>query len=238
MKPKAVCVVSGGLDSTTMLYYVIDKGYEPIVLTFNYGQKHLKEIAYARRTCLKLGVKQYVLTLPPLIGSALTDDDTEIPKDDYSVETQKLTVVPNRNMVFLSIAATYAIAEGAQYIYYAAHKNDDAVYPDCTQKFVTKLNHALHEANYEYVTVIAPFISQYKYDIINIGEKLGVPFEETWSCYDPQLVFTALEDSKIGTVPANLKNARHVHCGVCGTCRERKQAFITAEVKDPTIYKS
>lgn len=226
-KPKAICVVSGGLDSTTMLYYVIDKGYEPVVITFKYGQKHDIEIYYAKRTCKKLGLKHYVLHLPVLPGSALTESEIDIPKEDYSVKTQKSTVIPNRNMVFLSIAAAYAIAEGARVIFYAAHMSDEAVYPDCTKAFVEKLNTVLHEANYERVTVYAPFIPEMKYDIVTIGEELGVPFEDTWSCYDPVVI---REDDWGNTL------LTAIHCGVCGTCRERKMAFEVAEVTDPTRY--
>lgn len=222
-KPIAICVVSGGLDSTTMLYHVMDIGFEPIVITFKYGQKHDIEIYYAKRTCKELGLKHYVLNIPVLPGSALTESEMEVPKEDYSVETQKSTVVPNRNMVFLSIAAAYAIAEDTKDIFYAAHKSD-AVYPDCTKKFVDKLNAALREANYEYLTVHAPFISKMKYDIVVIGDELGVPFVETWSCYDP--VNVKKEDNTLEAI----------HCGVCGTCRERKVAFEVAEVTDPTRY--
>jgi 7-cyano-7-deazaguanine synthase len=225
---KAVAIVSGGLDSTTMLYYILQHVCEPdevLALTFNYGQKHLIELQYARHTCEKLGVRQIELTLPMLPGSALTDADKQVPKLDYSVETQKLTVVPNRNMVFLSIAASYAIAHGAKQVCYAAHRNDEAVYPDCRIEFIRKLNAALLEGNYETVTVYAPFIHDSKVDIVTIGKWLGVPFEDTWSCYDP--VKVDREVSLLNT---------HVHCGVCGTCRERRLAFEKAGVVDPTVY--
>jgi 7-cyano-7-deazaguanine synthase len=223
---KAVAIVSGGLDSTTMLYYILEHITDKVLaLSFNYGQKHLIELQYARHTCEKLGVEQVELTLPKLPGSALTDADKQIPKLDYSVETQKVTVVPNRNMVFLSIAASYAIAHGAKRVYYAAHRNDEAVYPDCRIEFVWRLNEALKEGNYEPVRVFAPFIHDSKADIVVWGKRLRVPFEDTWSCYDP--VKVDREVSLLNT---------HVHCGVCGTCRERQSAFEKAGVVDPTVY--
>lgn len=228
MKEKAVVVCSGGLDSTVLLYYMIDGGYEPIVVTFLYGQKHSIENEYIRRTCAKLDVELHSLNIPTLPGSSLTDIDKEIPKDDYSVETQKSTVVPNRNMVFLSIAASYAIAYGAETIWYAAHHNDQAVYPDCRQDFVSMLNVALAYGNYKKIRVEAPFIMLDKSKIVCLGKQLGMPFEDTWSCYDPV--------SEIVTTDIPLNQLRFLHCGVCGTCRERKLAFIEAGVEDPTRY--
>lgn len=227
---KAVAIVSGGLDSTVMLYDILNRICGPngvLALTFNYGQKHLIEMQYARHTCEKLGVRQIELTLPMLPGSALTDSDKPIPKLDYSVETQKVTVVPNRNMVFLSVAASYAITNGAESVYYAAHKNDEAVYPDCTPQFVWKLNEALQEGNYQPVGVVAPFIHDSKTDIVELGKRLGVPFEDTWSCYDP------VEVDRI-----HFRSDSYIHCGVCGTCRERRLAFRKARVVDPTAYEA
>lgn len=224
---EAIAIVSGGLDSTTMLYYMLTH-YDPdkvLALSFNYGQKHLIELQYARYTCEKLGVRQIELMIPVLPGSALTDADKPIPKLDYSVETQKQTVVPNRNMVFLSIAASYAIAHGAKQVCYAAHRNDKAVYHDCTFEFIGKLNAALLEGNYEPVEVCAPFIHDSKADIVEWGKQLRVPFEDTWSCYDPIMVDRP-----------HFRSDSYIHCGVCGTCRERRLAFEKAGVADPTVY--
>jgi len=246
LSEKAIVVVSGGLDSTTLLYYVCNKKiteaakssvplkYEPIVLTFDYGQKHGIEINHAKTTCQRLGLKWIRLGIPKLPGSALTENNMEVPKEDYSVETQKLTVVPNRNMVFLSIAASYAIAEGARKVFYAAHYNDQAVYPDCRPEFVDGMNVALKVANYEPVEIEAPFIKMTKADIVTLGWGLGVPFQNTWSCYDPVLDVGALGEE----YPMNMwsSNLSYIHCGICGTCRERKIAFQTAGVKDPTRY--
>jgi len=225
---KVIAVVSGGLDSTTMLYHIIEQGYHPIVLTFHYGQKHKLEIEYAQATCDKLGLEHHVISIPALPGSSLTDKDVEVPKEDYSVETQKLTVVPNRNMVFLSVAASYAIAYGCKWIFYAAHHNDEAVYPDCTRAFVDNMNMTLNVATYKMPQIDAPFIDKTKAEIVKIGHELGVPFEDTWSCYDPVEV-TVSKD-------AVAFSKEMAHCGVCGTCRERKNAFEESNVEDPTIY--
>jgi len=229
---KAIVVVSGGVDSTTLLYHVVDLGYEPIVITYLYGQKHSIERWYADTTCKQLGVRQIVITLPRLPGSSLTEEGVDIPKEDYSVETQKLTVVPNRNMVMLSVAASYAIALGIEKVFYAAHFNDEAVYPDCTARFVVAMNMALERGNYEKVEVKAPFIAWKKSMIIERGVELGVPYENTWSCYDP-VVLNSIRGEEY---PNNLRTPETVHCGVCGTCRERKIAFKIAEVEDPTVY--
>jgi len=232
MKEKVVAVVSGGLDSTTLLYYIINKGYDPTVVTFDYGQKHKIEIRHAITTCIKLDVPQHVLKIPILPGSSLTEEDLEVPKEDYSVESQKSTVVPNRNMVFLSIAASYAIAHGASEVYYAAHWNDKAVYPDCTVPFIRALTLALNRGNYEKLQIVAPFVNMTKAEIVSMGWRLKVPFEDTWSCYDPVTLWKAegLE------YPHNLETPTVVHCGKCGTCRERIEAFKTAGVEDPTVY--
>ena len=228
MKQKVIAVVSGGLDSTTMLYYIINNNYDPIVLTFDYRQKHQLEVNYASMTCKKLGVPQIILDIPKLPGSSLTEEGVEIPKEDYSVETQKSTVVPNRNMVFLSIAASYAIANDCKWIFYAAHHNDEAVYPDCTRDFVEHMNMTLNVATYKMPQIDAPFLDMTKAEIVKLGSELGVPFEETWSCYDPRFV---------RSVTSNYGTARtFAHCGKCGTCRERKEAFRIAGVEDPTVY--
>ena len=232
MKSK-MAIVSGGLDSSTMLWTMLASGYDTRVITFDYGQKHIIEIQHAikileeARRFFERGIHHDVVELPVLPGSALTEEGIDIPKEDYNVETQKITVVPNRNMVMLSVAASYAIAYGCDEIWYAAHKNDQTVYPDCTNAFVHKMNLVLYEANYEQVKVIAPFIDNGKYEIVKIGNEINMPFDLTWSCYDPtEIVHT---DSERDTYEI-------VHCGRCGTCRERKMAFKIAGVKDPTTY--
>jgi len=224
-----------------MLYKVLNEGYKPIVLTFLYGQKHSLEVTYAQRTCDKLGLEHQLLPIPKLLGNALTDNDVEVPKEDYSVETQKITVVPNRNMIFLSIAASYAIAHKSEKVFYAAHKSD-AMYPDCTKEFVWAMNTALVCGNYGKVRVEAPFIDMTKAEIVALGEELRVPFEDTWSCYDPVEITEPYPPKPELPIPYTSPDmglrriVGYTHCGVCGTCRERKRAFVEAGVDDPTRY--
>lgn len=212
---KSVVLISGGIDSTTLLYYVVRRLHEDVVaVTFQYGQRHRKEILYARHHCKLLRVPHVVIRLPKVFVSALTSVSIDVPLEDYSVETQRITVVPYRNTVFLSLAAAYAASHEARKVYYAAHKNDRAVYPDCRPVFVEKLNELLKVGHYVPVEVHAPFIDMYKWDIVKLGSELRVDYGKTWSCY-------------LGG---------EVHCGLCGTCRERQQAFKRAGIPDPTVY--
>lgn len=216
---KAVVIVSGGLDSTTLLYWVLDKGYEPQVLSFDYGQRHRKELSYARRTCEKLGVPHTVVDLRGirvlLQGSALTSGDVDVPEEHYTHESQKLTIVPNRNAIMLNIALGYAVSIGAEKVFYAAHYNDRAIYPDCRWEFVESINVMAKLANDDPgLEVVAPFIHKTKAEIVRIGMDLGVPFEDTWSCY----------------------KGDDMACGVCGTCRERIEAFQLNNLRDPIEY--
>ena len=238
MPKRVMAIVSGGLDSSTMLWTILASGYDVEVITFDYGQKHKIEIGQSVKIIQQAQaffgriITHWIVNMPHLLGSALTGDG-EIPKEEYDVESQKITVVPNRNMVFIAIAANYAIAGGCDEIWYAAHRNDQAVYPDCTNGFVHKMNLALYEATYEKPIVIAPFIDNLKTEIVSIGSKIGMPFDLTWSCYDPVML-----QGGPATLPGDNISESDVyeHCGVCGTCRERKMAFKLASVEDPTRY--
>lgn len=216
---KAVVIMSGGIDSTTLLYKVQRDYKDVTAVTFDYGQTHKVELESAKEIARIAQVTtHYMYRIPKLLGSALTGMGF-IPKEDYSVETQKVTVVPNRNMVFLSFAVNIALARGASDVFYGAHANDQAIYPDCRAPFVRAIQMAVDLGNYEHVNIQAPFLNMKKWEIVKLGEELGVPFEKTWSCYDPMWVYGD---------PA--------HCGICGTCRERKMAFEEAGVHDPTDY--
>ena len=217
---KTVIIVSGGIDSTTLAYYLKDKGHDLYVLSFNYGQKQVKEILIAEKIAKKLSIPFQLVNIQKIGGllkSSLTDKKEKIPKGHYAKESMKSTVVPNRNMIMLSIAAGYARSIKANYLAYAAHGGDHLIYPDCRPGFVRALRMALAESfGYQkpWPELIAPFVSFDKTDIIRMGYMLRVPFELTYSCY----------------------KGLDKHCGVCSTCIERKEAFKKANVSDPTKY--
>jgi 7-cyano-7-deazaguanine synthase len=216
---KAVVILSGGLDSTTLLYWVVDRGHEPHVLSFDYGQRHRRELDFAKKTCEKLGAEHHVVDLTPihrlLQGSALTSEEVEVPEEHYTHESQKRTVVPNRNAILLNIAIGYAVSLGADRVFYAAHYNDRAIYPDCRWEFVASLNLTAKLASENpRLEILAPFLHRTKAEIVRIGADLGVPFEDTWSCY---------------------KGGERA-CGLCGTCRERIEAFQENGLRDPIEY--
>ena len=217
---KTIHDMSGGMDSTTLLYQLLDEGREVKCISFNYGQRHKKELDYARGTC------ETVLGVPFLVcdvsgvkelmkGSSQTDDSVAVPHGHYEEENMKKTVVPNRNMIMLSMAAAYAISSSYDSICYAAHAGDHAVYPDCRVEFVEAMRMAMDLCDWNKVSIYAPYLSKRKEDIAAIGDKLGVPWETTWSCYEGE----------------------DLHCGKCGTCQERIEAFKLSNLKDPTEYK-
>lgn len=215
---KAVAIVSGGIDSSTMIYDMKNRGLAVYALTFNYGQLHKKEIYFAEIITNKLGVADWqVVEVPKLsdiLKSALTEKSASgIPHEHYTHESQKATIVPNRNMIFLSIAAGYAQSIGAQSVWYAAHHNDSAIYPDCRPEFVNHLRSAILAATEYQVALSAPYIDKTKADIVCIGRGLNVPYQYTWSCYE-------------GTDRP---------CLSCGTCRERTEAFMLNDIKDPFL---
>ena len=213
MYPKVVVIVSGGMDSTTLLYDVLDEGYDVYALSFNYGQKHWKELTMASDTCQELRIPHKIIDLSclnELAPSALTRKDIDVPEGQYDDDNMKQTVVPNRNMVMLSLAVSYAIGIGATRVYYGAHAGDHTIYPDCRGEFITALNKAVKLCDWHEVELIAPYIDMDKGDIAIRGKELGVDYTKTWSCY------------KGGEKP----------CGKCGSCTERKEAMEKAGIKD------
>ena len=215
---KSLVVHSGGMDSTVLLYHLIQAGDEVKALSINYGQRHHRELEAARALCAELGVEHRVADLSGLsdllAGSALTSSDIEVPEGHYAEDNMKATVVPNRNMILLSVAAGWAISSKYDRIAYAAHSGDHAIYPDCRNEFAEALDGAIRLADWHEVSLYRPFVDMTKADIVSMGAKLGVPFEKTWSCYKGQ----------------------DLHCGRCGTCVERREAFYLAGVDDPTTY--
>ncbi len=218
---KTVVIYSGGLDSTVLLYKLRADGHEVHPLGVNYGQRHARELDAAKAICSTLGVPYRVADLtalrPFLAGSSQTSDDVAVPHGHYEDETMRLTVVPNRNMIMLAVAIGWAISLEAEAVAYAAHAGDHAIYPDCRADFVVAMQEAARQCHYEPgVQLVAPFIGATKAAVVSMGADLGVPFAYTWSCYE----------------------GGGVHCGRCGTCVERREAFQLAGVTDPTVYAS
>lgn len=201
---KIILLFSGGLDSTTLLYF-LREGNEVIPLSFDYGQRHRKELDAARL----IDPSTQILTFPQL-----QQTKSEIPDGHYNDETMKVMVYPNRNMVMLSLAVGIAVDRKADAVAYAAHAGDHTIYPDCRPEFHEALHKAILLGNWHQVSLIAPFIRFNKAEIVVVGHKLGVPFEKTWSCY----------------------RGGAQHCGTCGTCYERREAFEQGGVPDPTVY--
>ncbi len=219
---KSVVIFSGGIDSTTLLFKLKNEGHEIYAITFSYGQKHSRELESAKKiaSILKFDHKIVdVSSLQSLLDSALTNPNIAIPKVPASAqfyETLKTTVVPNRNAIFLSIAAGYAQSIGSNNVFYAAHYSDRGMYPDCRQEFIEAFEKMSRiSLDNDSLSVQSLFVNMNKSDIVRLGSELGVPYELTWSCYGG--------DTK--------------HCGTCSACRERKRAFSEAGMKDPTVYR-
>jgi 7-cyano-7-deazaguanine synthase len=214
-----ICVVSGGLDSVVMAHEFASLESLTGIVSFNYGQRHNKEIRYAEECARDLKVEHVIVDLREvgkhLTGSSLTDD-IDVPDGHYAEESMKITVVPNRNMIMLAIAGGIAVAKGASGIATAVHAGDHFIYPDCRPGFMGRLNEALQAGTEGFgdIELFTPFLYQTKADIVTIGANNGTPFYKTWSCYKGGIR----------------------HCGRCGTCVERKEAFRDAEVSDPTEY--
>lgn len=217
---KIVLICSGGMDSVTLLHKAVkERGAENVeVLTFNYNSKHNKcEIPMATANCEKLGVKQTIIDMGFIndnFESALLSSGDDIPEGHYADESMKQTVVPFRNGIMLSIAAGFAESKGANKVTLGNHFGDHAIYPDCRGDFVKTMSEAMRLGTYNGVTIEAPFTDITKTDIAAIGDKLGVDFSLTWTCY----------------------KGKEIHCGVCGSCTERKEAFADSGVKDVTVY--
>lgn len=211
---KVIVILSGGVDSTTLLYDVISQGYDVTALSFAYGQKHIKELEYAQKTCEKLNIPWIKRGMSFGCDSALTSSKIDIPEGHYEDENMKSTVVPYRNLSMLVEAAVIATSRGAKKIFYGAHGGDHAIYPDCRKEFVDAVREVIKLADYSEVDIQAPYLSMDKGDIVNKGKELNVDYSLTWTCYK------------------GLKEA----CGKCGSCTERIEAFEKAGIKDPIKY--
>ncbi|MBR1716399.1 MAG: 7-cyano-7-deazaguanine synthase QueC [Paludibacteraceae bacterium] len=214
----SLIVLSGGLDSTTMLYEYRDR--IALAVSFHYGSNHNdREIAFAKMHCERLGIAHIEIKLPfikDFFKSSLLEGADAIPEGNYDEENMKSTVVPFRNGIMLSIAAGMAENNKLQYIMLANHAGDHTIYPDCRPEFVEAMNKAVHAGTWNGVELLTPYTHLTKAEIAMHGKALGMDYSETWSCY---------------------KGGEH-HCGVCGTCRERKEALAQAGIEDKTIYEN
>ncbi|MRN64980.1 7-cyano-7-deazaguanine synthase QueC [Brucella sp. 10RB9213] len=216
---KTLVICSGGLDSVSLAHKMAAEHELTGLLSFDYGQRHRKELDFAQACAKRLGVPHQIIDIrtigASLTGSALTDD-VDVPDGHYAEETMKVTVVPNRNAIMLAIAFGVAAAQKADAVALAVHGGDHFIYPDCRPGFIdafqTMQKHALD--GYADVKLLAPYVHATKADIVADGAKYRTPFEATWSCY---------------------KGAER-HCGRCGTCVERREAFHLAGIDDPTSY--
>jgi 7-cyano-7-deazaguanine synthase len=218
----AVTVVSGGLDSTVLAYHLRADCWDLRLLSFDYGQRHACELEFARLLAAGLGARHDIVDLRSagtlLTGSALTDEVVEVPEGHYTDDSMRATVVANRNAIFVSLAVGVAVAEGAGAVGLGVHAGDHPIYPDCRPEFVAGAERLALVANEGFMTegfrLLTPFLYWSKADIVRRGAELGVPFADTWSCY----------------------RGESRHCGRCGTCVERREAFELAGIPDPTDY--
>ena len=217
---KVVVLLSGGMDSVAAFYDAVSRYDVVAAISFDYGAKHNhKEIPFAAYHCTKFSVEHRVISLDfvgELFKSDLLKSGGAIPDGHYEEQTMKSTVVPFRNGIMLSIAAGLAESKEAAGLVIAAHAGDHAIYPDCREEFMKSMAEAIRVGTYAGIRLLRPFISMTKADIASRGHSLGIDFSQTWSCYKGDAI----------------------HCGTCGTCVERREAFIVAGIPDPTEYAS
>jgi 7-cyano-7-deazaguanine synthase len=215
---KVVVLCSGGMDSVTALYWAAREHDVGAVASFDYGSKHNhRELPFASEHAAKLGVRHEVMALDfvgRLFASDLLKSGGAVPEGHYAAENMKQTVVPFRNAIMLSIACGFAESVGAEGLVIAAHTGDHTIYPDCREDFMQAMAEAMRLGTYAGVRLLRPFIAMDKAQIARQGARLGVDFARTWSCY----------------------KGGEVHCGRCGTCVERREAFALAGIPDPTVY--
>ncbi|MFE2944895.1 7-cyano-7-deazaguanine synthase QueC [Streptomyces sp. NPDC059255] len=216
----AVVVLSGGMDSTTLMAHYAALRHTLIAVTVDYGQRHRREIDAARSVAAHYGARHHVVDLSGfgalLQGSALTDDQVEVPDGHYAERSMRVTVVPNRNAVLANVAVSVGVAHRAAIVALGMHAGDHFVYPDCRPPFISALRDLVTVANEGFPTprVEAPFLTWSKADIATHGARLDAPLARSWSCY----------------------KGGDRHCGTCGTCYERREAFRSAGLADPTDY--
>ncbi len=215
-----IVLLSGGIDSVTALYDAHGRHHVAACLSFDYGSRHNdRELPFAALHCRRLGIEHRTIDLAFInahFKSALLKSGDELPKSAYDTESMRATVVPFRNAIMLSIATGVAASLAARAVVIGAHSGDHAIYPDCRPEFMQAMADAMQAGTYEKIDLLRPFIDLSKGSIVRLASELGVDFRETWSCYQ----------------------GGDLHCGECGTCRERIAAFREARLEDPTEYES
>lgn len=216
MKKNSVIIVSGGMDSITLLYD--HKNEIALGISFDYGSNHnAREIPFAKMHCERLGIRHITINLDFMhqyFKSSLLEGADAIPEGHYEADNMKSTVVPFRNGIMLSIAIGIAESNNLEKVFIANHGGDHTIYPDCRPEFINAIDAAATAGTFNNVRVVAPYTNITKADIANIGKSLGIDYTETWSCY----------------------KGGEKHCGKCGTCVERKEALAEAGIEDHTIY--
>mgnify|MGYP002625666085 CR=1 FL=1 len=212
----SLLVLSGGLDSTTMLYEYKDN--IALAVSFNYGSNHnQKEIAFAKWHCERLNIPHLIVELPfikKFFHSSLLAGPDAVPEGDYNDQNMRSTVVPFRNGIMLSIAAGLAENNSLKNIMLANHAGDHSIYPDCRPEFVEAMDKAVQNGTYDGIRLLTPYTHLTKAQIAEHGKQLGIDYSKTWSCY----------------------KGGEIHCGKCGTCRERREALMLAGIEDKTEY--
>lgn len=214
----AVVIYSGGMDSFTVLHRALREGRRVHALSFDYGQRHARELETARRVCQALDIPHQVVDIRAIHGlidnSALTDASRSVPEGDYAEDNLAATLVPNRNMILLSLAIAKAVNIGAGRVDYGAHGGDHVLYPDCRPAFVDAMNAVAGIANFEAVDIHTPYLRASKAEILADGLAMGLDYADTWTCY----------------------RGEALACGRCGSCLERLAAFAANQATDPLAY--
>ena len=216
MTKDCVLILSGGMDSVTLLYDYQER--IALAVTFDYGSNHnAREIPFARLHCERLGIEHLVIPLAFMgqyFRSSLLSGADAIPEGHYADDNMKSTVVPFRNGIMLSVAVGLAESRDLRYVMMANHGGDHTIYPDCTPAFVEAFNQTAQAGTFVGVQLLSPYTNITKAEIAARGKALGIDYAETWSCY----------------------KGGERHCGRCGTCVERREALAEAGIEDPTEY--
>ena len=214
---KTLAIVSGGMDSVTLAYFLKSQGDELTIMSFDYGQRHKKELKFAKQCAVDLSAEHILVDcsgIGRLIKNSSLTDDVPVPHGHYADSSMKATVVPNRNAIMLAIAFGVASSRGIERVAIAVHAGDHPIYPDCRPEFLSAFADMERIALDYCPELYAPFQHITKAEIVSIGAGVKVPFERTWSCYE----------------------GKELHCGQCGTCVERQLSFKESGIADPVEY--